>query len=721
MQEKKFFDVFGRYKTSEEKRNLLERAHNAKFRYSKAPMRVEVELDFDAHEDAEALYEIEDECCELYQAASFKILPHYKPEIFREEYFSEIVTEASLCGAVTHGFFSGAEYVFSDDKITIKIPFFGNGVDFVKNADTESIISNILMSRYGIKRNIHIVSSEKAAHHDSELAARREAILLDVERQNREDAIKKREESVREREEAERAADPYYGFTRLAGISNETGNNKYISDTKCKMGPTVYDFSEPSHIFGDSFQIVEPSPLSEFSDVKKNSVFLGTVFEVSTKDTRTGDKTAVTIGISDGASGTYLKRMLPKEECSWVKSVSVGMAVAAYGKPMYDKFDNEPFISLRGLQSIKREERMDFAENKRVELHLHTNQSQMDALINPAELIKTAVRWGHKAIAVTDHGNVQAFPEIMLALEKSKSDLKVLYGIEAYYVNDTERCVFGTRYPSFDDEMVVFDLETTGLSKNDCKIIEIGAVKIKGGEIIDKMDIFVDPECKIPPEITELTSITDEMVKGAPKEKEALEEFFSFVGDDLLIAHNAGFDMGFVRVAAERYGFDFSNTYLDTVGLSRYVNPELKKHKLDIIAEHYGLADFHHHRASDDAETLARIFFIMIERLKSEGVGSFQEMVNAMSEKTDPLKLRPYHMIIFAKNLAGLKNLYKLISFSYLNYYKRFPRMPRSVIEQHREGLIIGSACEAGELFRAVLDRRPDSEIEEIASFYDYL
>ncbi len=721
MQEKKFFDVFGRYRPSEEKRALLERGRNAKFRYSKDPMRVEVELDFDGHEDAETLYEIEDECRELYSAASFKLFPHFKPECFTPERFSEIVAEAAFCGAVTNGFFSGAEYIFGEDTVTIKIPYLANGVDFVKNANTEEIISNILKSRYGITKKIKIESSERAEEYVREWDARREELLREAERQSVEAAKQRREDMERERIEAARAADPHYDFTRLSGISSETGNNKYISDTRCKMGAEIYDFSEPTHIFGDSFQIVEPTPLSELEGSKNATVVLGTVFEVTTKDTRAGDKTSITIGISDGASGAYLKRTLPKEECGFLKSFGAGTAVAAYGKLMYDKFDNEPFISLRGLQSVKRELRMDTAEKKRVELHLHTNQSQMDALINPAELIKTAVRWGHSAIAVTDHGNVQSFPEVMLALEKSKSELKVLYGIEAYYVNDTERCVFGTRYPSFDDEMVVFDLETTGLSKNDCRIIEIGAVKIKGGEIVDKMDIFVDPECPIPEEITALTSITDEMVLGAPKEKEAIKAFLDFAGDRLLIAHNAGFDAGFVRVAAERCGFEFSNTYLDTVGLSRYVNPELKKHKLDIIAEHYGLEEFHHHRASDDAETLARIFFVMLERLRSEGIGSFAEMVNAMSEKSDPLKLRPYHMIIFAKNLTGLKNLYKLISFSYLNYYRRFPRMPRSVIEQYREGLIIGSACEAGELFRAVLDRRPDAEIEEIASFYDYL
>ncbi len=721
MQEKRFFDVFGRYSPAADKRALLERGKNATFRYSRDPMRVEVNLSFDKHEDAELLYEIEDECRTLYGAESFRILPHFPPEAFSVELFSEIAAEAALCGAVTNGFFTDATYEDKGDTVAVTIPYSIHGIDFVRSANTEEILSRILESRYGIKKKVTISSGGDVAGHAAEWERRRAELLAAAEREQAENAVRRREEEAREREEELRARDPHYDFERRAGISAETGKNEQLSPSRCKMGATVYDYSSSELLYGDDFEIEEPTPLSELTEIRGTGLFLGTVFEVTTKETRAGDKITVTVGISDGASGAYLKRSVPVGEAGWHKALSAGMPIAVLGRVMYDKFDNEPFVSVRGIKKIKKEERRDDAKEKRVELHLHTNMSQMDGLISPAELVKTAVSWGHRAIAVTDHGNVQSYPEVMLALEKSGSDLKILYGIEAYYVNDTERCVFGNVFPSFDDEMVAFDIETTGLSKNDCRIIEIGAVKIKGGEIVDKMDIFVDPECHIPEEITELTSITDEMVAGAPREAEAVKAFLDFAGDRLLIAHNASFDTGFIRIAAERAGLEFTNTYLDTVGLSRYVNPELKKHKLDIIATHYGLADFHHHRASDDAETLARIFFIMLERLRSEGIGNFNEMVEAMSEKTDPLKLRPYHMIIFAKNAVGLKNLYKLISFSYLNYYKRNPRMPRSVIEQYREGLIIGSACEAGELFRAVLDSRPDAEIEEIASFYDYL
>ncbi len=720
--EKKFFDVFTRYETTEEKAALLRRGRNAQFRYSKAPMRVEVQLTFDSHEDAETIYEIEDECRELYCAESFKILPHFPKSEFKSERMSEIAAEAALCGAVTHGFFTNAEYMDDGETVTVTIPYNESGVGFVKDGNTEQILANILLSRYGVKRNIKIVSGANAEVYESKWAEKRQKMLLDAERESREQFIKNRENLAREAEERARAADPYYDFDKKQGISSQTGNNSAVGAARYRMGASIYDFAESDLIYGEDFDIVNPVPISDVENSRTQDVFLGTVFEVASKDTRAGDKTSLTIGISDGASGVYAKKTLPKEECEWFKKFKKGTDVAILGKMLRDKFDNEPYISFRGIKKIKKIERLDTAEHKRVELHLHTNMSQMDAIITPAELVSTAIRWGHKAIAVTDHGNVQSFPEIMLALEKAEgADLKILYGIEAYYVNDTARCVFGTDYPAFDDEIVVFDIETTGLSNRTCKIIEIGAVKIKKGEIVDKMDIFCDPEEPISEEITRLTSITDDMVKGAPKEREAVEKFLEFAGESMLVAHNANFDVGFIRAAAERHSLKFDNTFLDTVGLSRYVNPELKHHKLDVIAKYYKLDDFHHHRASDDAEVLAKIFIIMLERLKSEGIGDFERMTDAMGEDVDPLKLKPYHMVIFAKNKIGLKNLYKLISFSYLDYYRRNPRMPKSVIEQYRDGLIIGSACESGELYKAILEGKSNQEIEEIADFYDYL
>ena len=718
---KSFLEIFTRYSPDMDKRDLLDRGYNIRPRKSLDPLRIEVDITFNSHEDAELIYDIEDECRKLYNAQSFKILPHFPSDLFGMKYFPEILCEAAMCGAVTNGFFTGATYDDSGESITISIPFSSYGVDFVKVANTEEIISAILRSRYGVEKKIFIISGGNDEERRRAWETKRLEIMERAEAQSRDDFVRQRQEAAKQREEEARAADPYYDFDSKAGISSATGVNAQLSETTYKMGATTYDFSKPTLAYGDEFEIIEPTPLSDVTSVRNRSVFLGTVFEVTTKETRNGDKTSITIGISDGASATYVKKIIPNEEAGWQNDIKDGQHLAVMGRVQRDKFDNELFISPTGIMKISSVLRMDNAEKKRVELHLHSNMSQMDALITPKEIVDTAIRWGHRAIAITDHGNVQAYPEVMLAYEKAKNnDLKILYGIEAYYVNDTERCVFGSKYPSFDDEMIVFDLETTGLSNRTCKIIEIGAVKIKGGEIIDEFNMFVDPECEISEEITNLTSITNDDVKGAPKEKEALEAFMEFAGDRLLIAHNANFDVGFIRVAAERCEIPFTNSYLDTVGLSKYVNPELTKHKLNIIAEHYKLEEFHHHRACDDARTLAYIFFVMLDRLKSEGVTTFERMVDAMSEKADPLKLPVNHMIIFAKNKEGLKNLYRLVSFSYLDYYRRRPRMPKSVIEQYRDGLIIGSACEQGELYRAILEGRSDQDVEDIAEFYDY-
>ena len=718
---KSFLEIFTRYSPDMDKRDLLDRGYNIRPRKSLDPLRIEVDITFNSHEDAELIYDIEDECRKLYNAQSFKILPHFPSDLFGMKYFPEILCEAAMCGAVTNGFFTGATYDDSGESITISIPFSSYGVDFVKVANTEEIISAILRSRYGVEKKIFIISGGNEEERRRAWETKRLEIMERAEAQSRDDFVRQRQEAAKQREEEARAADPYYDFDSKAGISSATGVNAQLSETTYKMGATTYDFSKPTLAYGDEFEIIEPTPLSDITSVRNRSIFLGTVFEVTSKETRNGDKTSITIGISDGASATYVKKIIPNEEAGWQNDIKAGQHLAVMGRVQRDKFDNEPFISPTGIMKISSVLRMDNAEKKRVELHLHSNMSQMDALITPKEIVDTAIRWGHRAIAITDHGNVQAYPEVMLAYEKAKNnDLKILYGIEAYYVNDTERCVFGSKYPSFDDEMIVFDLETTGLSNRTCKIIEIGAVKIKGGEIIDEFNMFVDPECEISEEITNLTSITNDDVKGAPKEKEALEAFMEFAGDRLLIAHNANFDVGFIRVAAERCEIPFTNSYLDTVGLSKYVNPELTKHKLNIIAEHYKLEEFHHHRACDDARTLAYIFFVMLDRLKSEGVTTFERMVDAMSEKADPLKLPVNHMIIFAKNKEGLKNLYRLVSFSYLDYYRRRPRMPKSVIEQYRDGLIIGSACEQGELYRAILEGRSDQDVEDIAEFYDY-
>ena len=311
--------------------------------------------------------------------------------------------------------------------------------------------------------------------------------------------------------------------------------------------------------------------------------------------------------------------------------------------------------------------------------------SAMDALIPPDVAVKQAHKWGHPAVAITDHGNVQAYQEAMLVAEKLGQ--KVIYGMEAYFVNDTASALYGNYKGGFEDEFVVFDIETTGLSNRTCGITEIGAVKVKNGEILARYNTFVNPEMPIPAEVVELTGITDEMVKDARVIKDVLPEFLDFVGNRLLIAHNADFDIGFIRVAAKNNDLPFENAYLDTVALSRHLNTDLKNHKLDTLAKYFNLGEFNHHRASDDAEMLAMIYFKMQEKMQAAEIRSFRDLQNDMSAAADPLRLPPYHQILLVKNKVGLKNLYKLVSYGYLNYYRKVPRVPKTVLEKHREGL----------------------------------
>ncbi len=720
---KTFSELFFRYTPTKEKKTLLDRAYDCKVRYSKEPLKIEVDLFFEGHEDPELIYEIQDECRDAYEAETFKILPHYPASSFSSAYYAEIFAEAAIYGAVTQGFFRSAKVEEADgDTVFVRIPFADNGVDFVSESGTEEILSRILFSRFGMQKKFRLIPDRfLAAEVDSRLEKERREALLAAEEENRNRYLREREERKKEEEEKARLSDPHYDFEKRAGLLASAGVCEAVEQSVFRVGNSVYDVKDATLIFGSDFDITEPQSAAD-AKIGRTVLLLGTVFSSNGKENRAGDRVSVSIGISDGTTAVYIRKNCAKAEALWQKDVKPGMHVAVLGRMTEDKYEGEPFCAPRGIKKIKKQERMDTAESKRVELHLHSNMSQMDGLITPAEIVNTAIRFGHKAVAVTDHGNVQAFPEVMLALEKSKNEnLKILYGMEAYYVNDTARCLFGDKYPAFEDEMVVFDIETTGLSNRTCKIIEIGAVRVRGGEIVDTMDIFVDPEMPIPEEIVKLTSITDEMVKGAPKEEEAVRAFLDFAGDRMLIAHNANFDVGFIRVACARYRISFTNTFLDTVGLSKYVNPELKNHKLDTIAAAYHLDDFHHHRASDDATVLARIFFVMLERLRAEGITDFPGVIAVMSENTDPLKLRPYHMIIFAKNKEGLKNLYRLVSASYLTYYHRFPRIPKTLLEQYREGLIISPACEAGELYRAILENKSEQEVEEIAKFYDYL
>ncbi len=393
------------------------------------------------------------------------------------------------------------------------------------------------------------------------------------------------------------------------------------------------------------------------------------------------------------------------------------------GVPMYDTYAKE--VSVSSITGIKpandfRVKRVDAAIDKRVELHLHTVMSEMDSVVDIKKVIKRAKDWGHKAIAITDHGCVQAFPIANHQVSKDE-DFKIIYGVEGYFVDDLKDLVVNDKGQGIDSEYVVFDIETTGLSPKFNKIIEIGAVRIKDGKIQDTYSRFVNPEVPIPYSITKLTSINDGMVMEAPTIEEILPEFLEFVGDAILVAHNASFDTGFIKEFAKRQGLEFNSTIVDTMTLAHILIPELGKYTLDRLCKQFNVSLENHHRACDDAAATAEIFVKMVRMIKEKEITTIKEL-NAMGAASpDSIKkAKTYHGIILVKNEVGRVNLYRLISESHINYFNRRPRIPKSLINKYREGLIIGSACEAGELYKAMLYNESEDEITRLANFYDY-
>ena len=390
---------------------------------------------------------------------------------------------------------------------------------------------------------------------------------------------------------------------------------------------------------------------------------------------------------------------------------------------MYDSYSKEiTFSSVAGIKPANdfREKRMDNALEKRVELHLHTIMSEMDSVVGIEKVIARAKEWGMKALAITDHGVVQAFPIANHQLKKGE-DFKIIYGVEGYFVDDVKGLIQNEKGQKIDSEYVVFDIETTGLSPTNNRIIEIGAVRIKDGKIQDTFSEFVNPEVPIPYTITKLTSITDAMVQNAPTIEVILPKFLEYIGDASVVAHNATFDTGFIRENAKRLGLVFDSTIVDTMTLAHILLPELGKYTLDRLCKQFGVVNEHHHRACDDAAATAEIFVKMIKMIKEKGITTIHELNEAGAASPDAIrKAKTYHGIILAANEVGRVNLYRLISESHLTYFNRRPRMPKSLINKYREGLIIGSACEAGELYRAVLYGEGEDEITRLCNFYDY-
>lgn len=739
---KTLLEILNKYHPSERNAELLKTADpdSVRVRADRDQRILEVCASFPSYISKNILYSIEKEIESAYGLSVMRLLPSYPSELFGKDKIPDLLLELDRQGIVARGFFTMADYRLEEDSLTLFIPFIQSGIQLVEDAQTPSILENIIRSEFGVQIHVSIQQSE-----DFDPAEAYRAMEAQLEEMEESAAIANREYNPNFSPSSSKAArdpipeDPI--LPRAESIYSIDPTPQYLPDGLCKIGYSTFDLSAADFVLGSPFKI-EPTPIAKIDESKSNLVIVGEVFDYTATPNRSGDKFDLSFSLFDGHTSIEHRDygLEPEKVTELSAFLKNGTAVALQGYAKHVRRKNRPvdpdltffFKDAAVIRKVKREDR---APQKRVELHLHTTMSTMDALIPPEEAVKTAVRWGHSAVALTDHGNLQGFPDAMLALEKLKKDnpdlnFKILYGIESYFVNDTASAITGQFDPDFDAVCVVFDIETTGLSVLNCGITEIGAVKIQGGKVLERFNTFVNPERLIPPEISELTGITDDMVKDAPKVGDALRSFFAFIGNDegnegkplpLLIAHNANFDIGFIRYYAEQNGLPFANPYLDTLALSKYLNPDLKSHKLDVVAEYYGLGDFNHHRACDDAEMLANIYFCMLDKMKKSELQNLEMLKKEMTEKSDPLKLKPYHQILLVRNLEGLKNLYKLVSMSYLDYFYRTPRIPKTALEKHREGLLVGSACEAGELMRAILENRPESEIEEIVNFYDYL
>ena len=504
---------------------------------------------------------------------------------------------------------------------------------------------------------------------------------------------------------------------KLNGKEGNDDNKQESNENQAEQSPLIY---------GRSLTI--KTPMVKIIDINNDTDKVCLEGEIISTDTRDikGDRTILMFNLYDGSSTMTIKAFVEGKKVKDVLGrLKKAKGIKIDGVAKYDNFAKEITVMANTIletQGTAKVKRVDNSKEKRVELHMHTQMSQMDAVTSAEDLLKRAISWGWNSIAITDHGVVQSFPEAHKFLGKVGDAIKVIYGVEAYFVPDKDPSVQYPRKQDLDGEYCVLDLETTGLSFRTEKITEVGIIKIKNGEIIDKFECFVNPEKSIPAEVVEVTHITDEMVKDAETIDKIIPKIIDFIGDSVLVAHNADFDIGFLKHNFAEYGYSLDNTYIDTLRLAKVIFPEMKKYKLGLIADKLDIVVEVAHRALDDVKTLVEVFKVMLDKIKEKGAKTVDDIDVVFGNEPDAYKKLPsYHAIILAKDYVGLKNLYKLVSYSHLDYFYKKPRILKSLFEKYREGLILGSACEAGELYRAIVAGKSEEEVEEIAKYYDYL
>lgn len=629
----------------------------------------------------------------VLSAEEIRLKCSYPSELFSVSEMPNIIDILKRDISIVNGFLDGAETSYNND--TLKITLKQGGLNKLKKFHVSSEISKLISEQFNL--NLKVV--------------------FDDNNYNSKEAFEK----MAEKTDSEI---PDYDFKALPekNIENisEVINSISIDTQSLDLG---FDSESAELIKGKAIRS-KPVPIPDaMKKLGEKVIIVGDVFALNEKEIK-GSRKVITWMVTDFSGSLIVKLFADKDELKTIpiESIKKGDTILVSGKIDYDTFAHDVSVMADSIIKVKRKPKTDKYPRKRVELHCHTNMSAMDAVTEVSSLLERASEWGHQAMAITDHGVVQAFPE---AMENSPENLKVIYGCEAYIVDDLNppEILKGHTGKSVDDEIIVFDVETTGLSYAHDRLTEIGAVKIRNRRIIDSFNTMVNPQQAISEKITQLTGITDEMVADAPKEKEAVEKFMEFCGDNaVLAAHNANFDSNFIKSVCRRYDVNFEYALLDTLVMCQRMLPELGRHKLSYLAKYLKLGKFEAHRASEDAMMLGKVYLELLKRLTG-GEKKMKNLddINTFVKEVEVKKLKSYHQIILVRNQEGLKNLYKLISFSNIDYFYKRPLMPKSLLMKYREGLIFGSACESGELFRAMVECRPESDIEEIAKFYDYL
>ena len=771
---KKFFDVFPTLKLDTGLKDLYEQVTVDKVSATKRKDFLRVYISSDRLIQKEDVFRVEGEIKKQFfpNAAMvikfyerFSLSAQYTPEKLMDVYRDSILLELREYSPVEYNLFKKADISFEENNrllLTVEDTVLGQG----KADELVRILDKIYHERCGMSVDIQVSYKERTegkhrAEDEHKLAMQIAEISAragygtaaetenggEIWNENITDDMINEYPVQGEMSSDIADKDSPAASDGMRSVQNQTAgahidNGKQNGLHKSEFKRPIKRSDNPDVLYGKDFD-EEAMPISDIIGEIGEVVIRGTIIN-SDKRAIKNERVILIFDVTDYTDTITVKMFAHEEQADEITdAMKKGAFVKIKGMTMMDKFDHE--LTLGSLAGVKRipdftVSRTDTSVRKRVELHCHTKMSDMDGVSEAKDIVKRAYKWGHPAIAITDHGVAQSFPdanhvwEDLWKEEKNKRKeageaepdkqdfFKVIYGVEAYLVDDLHEIATGDKGQNFSQDFVVFDIETTGFSPVENRIIEIGAVKVCGGKIVDRFSAFVNPEVPIPFEIEKLTGIRDDMVVDAEKIESVLPKFLEFSEGCMLVAHNAGFDMSFIMENCDRQGISHDFTYVDTVGMARVMLPAQSKHTLDAVAKTLGVSLVNHHRAVDDAEATAEIFVRLIEMMAKDGITTLAQINEKGKASPDIIKRLPtYHGIILAKNNVGRMNLYRLISMSHLTYFARRPRIPKSILNQYREGLIVGSACEAGELYRAILEGKPDAEIARLVNFYDYL